>query len=72
MYRAEHVLIGPANHAYIRIAFGKEHTTAMVLRIKPDAAAWFTERGDIRGGVLGKGRHSGRGSRNLMIKIYAA
>jgi hypothetical protein len=58
VYRSKQVVIGPANHAYalgaFLGAFIEGHCTAMVWGgNQPDAAGWFTEKGDIRGVVLG-------------------
>jgi len=33
MNLAEHVVIEPANHAYVWVAFAKEYRTAMVWRV---------------------------------------
>ena len=51
MYRAEHVLIGPANHAHARIVFGKKQCTAMVLRVSSP----MPQRGSRKGETFGAG-----------------
>jgi hypothetical protein len=49
VYLAEHVVIGPANHAYSWVAFDKEHCTASVLRVSSP----MPQRGSRKGGRLG-------------------
>ena len=49
MYPAEHLVIGPANHAYFWVAFAKEHCTEMVLLISSP----MPQRGSRKCGTLG-------------------
>ncbi|MFM7518494.1 MAG: hypothetical protein ACKO3V_16280, partial [Pirellula sp.] len=49
VYLAEHVVIGPANHAYSWVAFDKEHCTASVVRVTSP----MPQRGSRKGGRLG-------------------
>jgi hypothetical protein len=49
MYRAEHVVIGPANYTFAWVAFAKEQCTAMVLRVSSP----MPQRGSRKCGILG-------------------
>jgi len=49
LYLAEHVVNGPANHAYSWVAFDKKHCTATVLRVSSP----LPQRGSRKGGRLG-------------------
>lgn len=49
VYLTEQVVIGTANHAYVWVAFAKEHCTAMVLRISSP----MLQRGSRKCGTLG-------------------
>ena len=49
VYPAEHVVIGPANHTFVWVAFANKHCTAMVLRISSSMA----QRGSRKCGTLG-------------------
>jgi len=51
VYPAEHLVIGPANHAYFWVAFAKEHCTEMVLLISSP----MPQRGSRKCGTLGAG-----------------
>ena len=51
MYRAEHVVAGPANHAHARIVFDKEHSTAIVLSVSSP----MPQRGSRKGETFGAG-----------------
>ena len=50
MYRAEHVVIRPANLAYVWVALAKEHCRAMVLRVSSP----MPQRGSRKCGTLGE------------------
>jgi hypothetical protein len=58
VYLLEHVVVGPANHAYARVALVKEHHIAMVLR----ESIPMPQRSSRKGGL------AGRGSRNRLRK----
>jgi hypothetical protein len=47
VYRDEHVVIGPASHAYAWVALVKEHCTAMALR----ESTTMPQRGSRKGGT---------------------
>jgi hypothetical protein len=49
MHRTEHVVIGPANHAYVCVAFANEYCTPMALRI----SSAMQQRGSRKCGTLG-------------------
>ena len=49
LYRSDNVVIGPANQAYTWVAFAKEHSTAMVLRV----SSQMPQRGSRKCGTLG-------------------
>jgi hypothetical protein len=53
VYRAEHLVIGPASHVYAWVTFAKEHYTAMVLWVsRPMPQRGFRKCGTL-GVVLG-------------------
>lgn len=49
LYRSDNVVIGPANQAYTWVAFDKERSTAMVLRV----SSQMPQRGSRKCGTLG-------------------
>ena len=54
VYRAEHVVVGPAGHTFVWVAFAKERCTALVLRLSSP----MPQRGSRKMG------HSESGSRS--------
>jgi hypothetical protein len=52
VYRYEHVVIGPANHAYTSVAFAKEHCGAMVLLLSSPMPQRGSRKGEGSWGVV--------------------
>ena len=72
MYRDEHVVIGPANHAYAWVVLVREQSTAMVLRSPSLFRSAVHGMGDLRGVVLGTGEERvGPIGRNVACLAYS-